>query len=580
MRTLRRFGKLGLPALLLLAAISVVPGVAMAGSGPRARTHDFDVGGRAATNGAAAAKGHAAAATNQQFTTTANPLSLDPPVAVPPTTPKVVTIISQQPFANANNVQSTVTLPNGQWDEVVLHVDGQESGRQYDRLLQVYDGSSPLYVGVTPEPVPAGITWNVTKDISEYLPILSGQRVFTVNLDNYPNSLDNGIPVVTVSLYFYAGHGHAAAGVSGENAVPDGVVPVGTPNAVSLNTIGAGATLTTSVTLPNDLTRVRLQFYAVAQIGEEFWWAMEPAFREIEVSVDGKPAGVVWPFPSIYTGGVNPLLWRPVTGIGTLDLPAYDVDLSPFAGLLGGTHSVSLTVVNNTGYWLTGGSLLFDENGGRPTTGTLLKDTLTFPTTANNDYNANAVGSSANQVTGQSATLGYEISGQVTDGRQSWTDDLTSSLQFSNDQTNTVTNYMQFVHGEQIAATTEVSQGPGGPALTRKETEVYTLDAPNAFLQSPDGADFFLPAQVTQGLDVTKSAQAGNAPARQSHLYENVQSYAALEEDNSQPTITVGSTTGYVTYSAANGGAYSRLVVARGGVILHDTVSNTLEWQP
>lgn len=577
MRTLRKLGKLrrlGLPAAALLAAICIVPGIAMAGSGPGARTHDFDVGG---THGSGAAQSRAAVTRNQQFTTTANPLSLDPPVPVPPTTPTQVTIISNQPFPDAHGqlaAQRTVALPAGHWAEVVLHVDGQESGRQYDRLLDIYDGSSPLFIGVTPEPTPAGIAWSVTKDVSDYLPILSGPRVFTVTLANYLSSIDTGIPSVSVSLWFYPGHGEAT-----DIATPDSVVAIGTPGATSPVVVRASRPLQAQVTLPNDLTNVRLQLYAIAQSNEEFWWSLEPAFREVEISVDGKPAGVVWPFPSIYTGGVNPLLWRPITAIGTLDLPVYDVDLSPFAGLLGGQHTITINVTNNSGYWLIGGSLLFNENGGHPTTGSLLTDTLTFPTTASNDYNDNALGSSANQVIGQSATLGYEIQGSVTDGHKTWTDDLTSSLQFSNDQTNVTTNYMQFVHGEQIASTTEVSRGPDGPALTQKETDVYTVDAPNAFLQSPDGSDFFLPAQVTQSLDVTKSVRRGDAPAAQSHLYENVQGYAALEEDNAQPTIAVGSTTGYVTYTAANGGEYQRLVVARGGVILHDTVTNTLRWQ-
>ena len=49
--------------------------------------------------------------------------------------------------------------------------------------------------------------------------------------------------------------------------------------------------------------------------------------------VNGQLAGAVYPFPVLYTGGVNPFLWRPLSGIESFDIPAYRFDLTPFAGL-------------------------------------------------------------------------------------------------------------------------------------------------------------------------------------------------------------------------------------------------------
>lgn len=56
-------------------------------------------------------------------------------------------------------------------------------------------------------------------------------------------------------------------------------------------------------------------------------------YRELQVYVDGQLAGAAYPFPVLYTGGVNPFLWRPLSGIESLDIPAYRFDLTPFAGL-------------------------------------------------------------------------------------------------------------------------------------------------------------------------------------------------------------------------------------------------------
>ena len=45
-------------------------------------------------------------------------------------------------------------------------------------------------------------------------------------------------------------------------------------------------------------------------------------YREIQLYVDGQLAGALYPFPTIYTGGVCPLLWRPLTGIYSFNVRA------------------------------------------------------------------------------------------------------------------------------------------------------------------------------------------------------------------------------------------------------------------
>lgn len=71
-------------------------------------------------------------------------------------------------------------------------------------------------------------------------------------------------------------------------------------------------------------------------------------FRKVVVSLDDKVAAEVLPFTVIYTGGVNPLLWIPITGIGSFDLNSYDIKITPLLAKIldGKVHSFGLSVTN------------------------------------------------------------------------------------------------------------------------------------------------------------------------------------------------------------------------------------------
>jgi hypothetical protein len=598
----RRWFVLVVAALLVASLGGAVTAVASAGAAahprrvppPAEATH----GGVSHSTDSGQANRSGQATGNSEFATTANPITLDPPVAVPPTRPVTVTVASNAAFGNGPPpYTSTVTLPQGNWAKVVLDVTGTETGVQYDRLCEIFDGASEIFLGVTPEPTPAGITWHVQKDVTGYLPILTGSRTFSTYVDNYLNSTDTGIPTITVKLLFYpAGGGFQAArtvtpgspALAGDAineegpasparqpGVPTQVVPILPSGATNtLNTINTGQTLTATVTLPANVTTATLDLYAVGQIDDEFWWAEVPAFREIEVSIDGKPAGVVWPYPYVYTGGVNPLIWRPLTGVHTMDIPSYRLDLSPFAGELGGTHTISLTVVNNAGYWLAGGSLLITAGGGT-TTGAIGADTLSFPTTSQ-ITTVNALGSSQNPASTESAAASYQISGQVTQGGRTWTNTVTQSLQFENDQTSIDPSCSgpcyQWVHGEETQTSAATVSGPG-MSYSSQDKSSWTIDAPNGYLANSTGSDFLLPASVNQQLTDLASATGWPGGGYQTFLSESIIGYGSLEENGSTVPVQDGDTTGTITSQASGAGGdsnYVRTVVTSGGVIVQD----------
>jgi hypothetical protein len=601
----RRVPVIAAAVMLLLALSGAVTALAASSHG-RAGPH------RVAPPGAAGS-GPAVAAGPGEFSHTANPITLDQPLQVPPVKPVVVTIADHAAFGNAPPpAVTTATLPRGHWAEVVLDVTGTESGRQYDRLCEVFAGASQIFLGVTPEPTPAGITWHVQKNVTGYLPLLQGTQTFSTYVDNYTNSVDTGIPVITAKLLFYpAGRGFGSAqpagpgtpGLAGDAinetgpaappqhpVVPTDAVPILPSGATNtFNTINAGQTLSATVTLPTDITSATLDLYAVGQINDEFWWSLNPAFREIEVSIDGKPAGVVWPYPYVYTGGVNPLIWRPLTGIHTMDIPSYRLDLTPFAGMLGGTHTISLTVANNTGYWLAGGTMLLGTDG-QTTSGGVTSDTLSFPT-ASRVVTKHALSSADKPVTSESAAASYQIAGTVTQDGRTWTDTTGQRLQFGDDQSyinpTCATACYQWVHGEETQSGTETVSGPG-VNVSRTDSADWTIDAPNGYLPVKSGA-FFLPASVSQQLTDVATQQGGGfgfGSGYQTRLSESIIGYGALEENSAgAASITDGDTTGTITAQATGGGwpgggwhdsgyLYQRTVVARGGRVVQNLVQS------
>jgi len=91
-----------------------------------------------------------------------------------------------------------------------------------------------------------------------------------------------------------------------------------------------------------------LDVYASPHQCEEFWYSNLPdeeavrlnascgggTYREVQAYINNHFAGSFYPFPTLYTGGINPILWRPLTGIQSFNLPAYRLDITPFVGAL------------------------------------------------------------------------------------------------------------------------------------------------------------------------------------------------------------------------------------------------------
>ncbi|GAU41468.1 hypothetical protein TSUD_237180 [Trifolium subterraneum] len=127
--------------------------------------------------------------------------------------------------------------------------------------------------------------------------------------------------------------------------------------------------------IPQNAYRAVLEVYISFHENDETWYSNPPneylvannltdtpgngPFREVVITLDEIVVGSVWPFTVIYTGGVNPLLWRPITGIGSFDLPSYDIEITPFLGTIldGKTHLFRFSVTNALNVWFIDANL-------------------------------------------------------------------------------------------------------------------------------------------------------------------------------------------------------------------------------
>lgn len=210
------------------------------------------------------------------------------------------------------------------------------------------------------------------KDISRYHSLLMTNQTLAVYLGNIVDNTYTGIYHVNVTFHFYpaekkmnSDHPH--------NQWADLIIPISRNMPITdglwFEIENSTDVKSKKFVIPQNAYRAVLEVYVSFHENDEFWPTNVPnvyisannltgfsgngPFREVVVSLDGGLVGAIWPFTVVYTGGVNPLLWRPITGIGSFDLPSYDIEITPFLGsiLNGESHEFAFSVRNALNVW-------------------------------------------------------------------------------------------------------------------------------------------------------------------------------------------------------------------------------------
>ncbi|KAJ7918128.1 peptide N-acetyl-beta-D-glucosaminyl asparaginase amidase A-domain-containing protein [Mycena leptocephala] len=292
----------------------------------------------------------------------------------------------------------------GSWSAITLNFTVTSNGTQFDRLAIFTFQNVEIWRSSTPEPTAAGIIWTYIKDVTRYTPLFAKPGTFILQLDNLIEDNLNGVYSTTLHATFYASSKKHPPAKQANT-----IIPLSTLSNVTGNDASVPPGFSINVTLPRNTVEVYAELYPSGNGDEENWYGNiadeflgnfpngtlgevflpqtelpnntdtgQGPFREVRLLVDGQVAGVAFPYPVIFTGGILPSAWRPITSYGALDLPTYFLDLTPFVPRLtdGKSHLFTIdvasaeadrTILQN---WFVSGVLqVVTDASSKPTTG-------------------------------------------------------------------------------------------------------------------------------------------------------------------------------------------------------------------
>jgi hypothetical protein len=515
-----------------------------------------------------------------------DPATAEPTVKRPSTTPCVVHLFDDLAFADFNLKFFSYTPPAncpGPWSKVVFTADFTVSqGRQFDRTAAFYLGHANIYYGTTAEPRQTlSPSWHVERDVTDLSAIFKSAQTGEANIGNFVGvdngTTYNGVIYADAALEFYPANFRYPA-----PRVPDIVIPVNGAggDAGTLNT--TSDQITQTLDLPENVESAYLDVIAQNQSSDEFWYFCVPddqtshlescgntAFRETEIWIDGKPAGVAPAYPWIFTGGIDPYLWEPIPAVQTLDMVPYRVNLTPFAGVLsdGSSHSLAISVYNAHSYFLaTANLLIYTDHGARRVTGRLLSNSLSMapnPVVQENittpDGGATWTGSILT-----TSNRSFSIRGFVNTSHGHVETTVLQQVGFSNNQqfdVSPTTDIQNVQQGTTLRSATTTKDGPF--ETTKLQTFHYPLTIDFSYVVHPDKSQDQT-TTVHQGWTKDEDTRLNGFPIYSSRTTNFVNSTDTLPFDSTGAFLGPQNSSASATYTWRNslGECYSRTITA------------------
>jgi hypothetical protein len=519
----------------------------------------------------------------------ANTVTANAPVPRPETTPCVVQLFSNLDFADFNPKYFSYAPPAncpGPWAAVVINADWSiDAGRQFDRTAEIWVGGANVYFGTTAEPsATVARSWHVESNLTDYSPLFAGPQNGEIDLGNLVNGTYTSVIHGSAYIQFYPVSHRQQAPRTADVVLPMSAGPTG--GTVTLNTTSDQLTKTWS--FPTNVERAYLDVFSQSQSGDEFWYSCAPndvanelvncggsAFREAEVSIDGQSAGVAPVYPWIYTGGIDPYLWRPIPGVHTLNFQPYRVDLTPFAGLLsnGQQHTVAVNVFNANGYFSeTATLLLYLDAGSTQVTGAVTRNTIGQPQPVVGEHlKVTNNGNNVKGVVTDTSTRGYTLDGYVMTSHGRVDTQIVQSIDFSNTQHYTIANSTAtFVDNETVNQNTEISSitktTDGGRQGIAAKHESWPLKLDVQFTQSNIDGSFVQTTNINQKLDDSRIVTLDGRAVYYSEFSDSVTPADTLSVSTTVTTSGQSNIEKY-SYNDSTGACWNQTNKAASGVL-------------
>ncbi|KAG5357295.1 Peptide-N4-(N-acetyl-beta-glucosaminyl)asparagine amidase A [Yarrowia sp. C11] len=263
----------------------------------------------------------------------------------------------QHTFANSYGTPKVAqyTPPNQDFDRVRLSYNSSVTTTQYDRLIHVFVGDTEVWRSSTAEPVGSPLVqFGFEKDVSEYVSLFKSPQTITFVLGNVvEDGLQGQFDTNFFIEFLQSGDSSSSSGQVGEalswnyGAGGDHFKPADIVQGISK---GNGDSYSfpddspkTNLKLPRNTTRAVVEIHASGNSNEEFWYTnmftelsgsdgdgSGGPSRIVEVWIGGHLAGVAFPYPVVYTGGISPYFWTPIVSPQAFDGPGYRIDVTPF----------------------------------------------------------------------------------------------------------------------------------------------------------------------------------------------------------------------------------------------------------
>jgi hypothetical protein len=290
-------------------------------------------------------------------------------------------------------------------------------------------------------------------------------------------------------------------------------------------------------------------------------------YREVQLKVDGKLAGIAAPFPTVWTGGwSNPFLWYVVPGPRALDVKPIQYDLTPFAGLLndGRPHRIEVGVVGvpagQAGWSHPVNVLVWQDHGSRVVTGGLTRHTEGAPLnsttyTPGSEHRLDTRGGHALTVEGYVNTSRGRVDTRVTRALAN-----TSVHRWNEGES------LDALKGEWTDNETVTVRGTHGPARATEAKRTYTMDGTTTL-----GAGDRLRTVLTLGDKADTASFTGGRRTgwtKLDHVYRGDATYTAnVPRDQRHAVATTGER--YRLYGS-DGTCHDRTVETVQGTLVKD----------